>query len=169
MSIFSTSYALDVSDVTLSALSPCGIRVVTVSEEREVRICDTHTGNVVHLLKPFQEHVIMLAVSTSHLVTVSTHGVGRLWNLLTGEFVRVVDDDTGFVVVFSPDGKRLLTGSMQHYNARLWDVETGKCLKILEGRTCRVEQAFFTPQGDRVVTRERKGEVVVWDALQEQE
>jgi WD40 repeat protein len=35
---------------------------------------------------------------------------------------------------FSPDGKRALTGSGDN-TVRLWDVETGRCLCVLEGHT----------------------------------
>ena len=44
---------------------------------------------------------------------------------------------------FSPDRKRALTGGNSN-TVRLWDVETGRCLRVLEGHTRRFEQEART-------------------------
>ncbi|MBI5590275.1 MAG: TIR domain-containing protein [Deltaproteobacteria bacterium] len=43
-----------------------------------------------------------------------------------------------FAYAFSLDGKRVLTGSSDK-TLRLWDVETGRCLRVLEGQSATVE------------------------------
>ena len=42
---------------------------------------------------------------------------------------------------FSPDGKRALSGADDN-TVRLWDVETGRCLRVLEGHTDRLSGAW---------------------------
>ena len=37
-----------------------------------------------------------------------------------------------YSVCFSPDGKQLVSGSLDE-TVRLWDVETGACVRTLEG------------------------------------
>ena len=61
-------------------------------------------------------------------------------------------------VTFSPDGKRILTGSTD-LTARLWDAQTGTELYTLLGTGPVVG---FSPDGNRIVTHGR--EPTVWDA-----
>eukprot|EP01042_Synura_sphagnicola_P025050 gene25049-32134_t len=51
-----------------------------------------------------------------------------------GKALKVFSGHEDFVtsVAFSPDGRRMLTGSFDK-TARLWDAETGKALKIFSG------------------------------------
>src|SRR5260370_3867591 len=51
----------------------------------------------------------------------------------------------------STDGKRVLTGS-EDKTLRLWDADTGKCLRVFEGHTDRVLGAALSPDGQRVLT-----------------
>jgi TRAP-type C4-dicarboxylate transport system substrate-binding protein len=76
-----------------------------------------------------------------------------LWDVATGETVHVFSGHTGGVGVggFSPDGKYLLTGSLDT-TARLWDVATGETVQIFSGHTSGVEVGGFSPDGKTIVT-----------------
>jgi WD40 repeat protein len=54
-------------------------------------------------------------------------------------------------VCFSPDGKRILTGSADN-TARVWDTETGQAKAVLKGHTNWVRSVCWSPDGTRVLT-----------------
>jgi WD40 repeat protein len=64
-------------------------------------------------------------------------------------------------VVFSPDGKHLLTGGSDNA-ARLWDVATGKLVRSYE-QSQWVSSVDFSPDGKKIATAGKDGTAVLWD------
>ena len=54
-------------------------------------------------------------------------------------------------VAFSPDGRRMVTGSWDH-TAKIWDAATSKELLTIEGHLDGVNCVAFSPDGQRIVT-----------------
>ena len=54
-------------------------------------------------------------------------------------------------VAFSPDGKTVLTGSVDK-TAKLWDMNTQKCLKTFVGHLAYVTAVAYSPDGKMIVT-----------------
>ena len=54
-------------------------------------------------------------------------------------------------VCFSPDGRRLASSSDDN-TVRLWDVQTGACVKTLEGHDGLVLSVCFSPDGRMVAS-----------------
>src|SRR5207302_1701074 len=64
-------------------------------------------------------------------------------------------------VVFSPDGKLLVSGSYDS-TVKLWDAHTGELLRTIEA--CgRVESLAFLPDGRRVAILDATGQVQICD------
>ena len=63
---------------------------------------------------------------------------------------------------FSPDGKKIVTGSADK-TARIWDAETGKELHKLEGHTDAVLYGNMSPDGKKIGTGGYNGPVRIWD------
>jgi WD40 repeat protein len=87
----------------------------------------------------------------------------RLWDLETGELVRVFDGHTDTIVQIdiSPDGKRALTGSFDG-SMRLWDLKTGAELRQFADHVFWVFQVAFSPDG-RTGISSTSGESFLWD------
>jgi WD40 repeat protein len=68
-----------------------------------------------------------------------------------------------YAVAVSLDGKRLLTGSSD-CTLRLWDPDTGECLRVLKGHTGPVLAASLSPDGKRVLSGSLDSSVRLWDA-----
>ena len=57
-------------------------------------------------------------------------------------------------VAFSPDGQRIVTGSLDE-TAKVWDAASGKELLTLKGHSGQVGAVAFSPDGQRIVTGSR--------------
>ena len=49
-------------------------------------------------------------------------------------------------ITFNPQGSRILTASSDK-TSRLWDVESGECLQVLEGHTDEIFSCAFNYEG----------------------
>ncbi len=67
-------------------------------------------------------------------------------------------------VGLTADGKKAVSGSWDS-SLRLWDLESGLCLKIFEGHRGNVESVAVTPEGSRAVSRGGFGDwsLRLWD------
>ena len=74
----------------------------------------------------------------------------RAW--LRGKVLSLGHTDSIHSVAFSADGKRAITGSYDH-TVRVWDVESGACLRSLEGHSGAVNSVAFGGDGRRAALR----------------
>jgi WD40 repeat protein len=89
-------------------------------------------------------------------------GTVELWDAATGALIRTFSAHAP--VAFSPDGKRVLTASLDCSTAKLWDAETGQELCTFSGHTWRVNSLAFSPDGTRVLTGSDDRTAKLWDA-----
>jgi WD40 repeat protein len=72
-------------------------------------------------------------------------------------------------VSFSPDGKRIVSGSGAFDDRgsgeiKVWDAQTGQETLTLKGHADDVNSVSFSPDGNRIVSGSDDKTVKVWDA-----
>ena len=111
--------------ISAVAFSPDGTRVLTGFRDGTVRLWDAATGGTAATL---EGHAALSGRSPSRPTASAfspapTTMTARLWDAATGAAVATLEGHKGFVVAvaFSPDGKRVLTGSEDN-TARQWEI-----------------------------------------------
>jgi WD40 repeat protein/serine/threonine protein kinase len=106
----------------------------------------------------------------TRLATGSFEGIGRVWDIATGELLLTLTGHEAFLFdfVFSPDQTRLATASYDG-TAKVWDASTGQELFTLTSHSGEVNRIAISPDGTRLATASFDGTVKVWDARTGQE
>ena len=63
---------------------------------------------------------------------------------------------------FSPDQRFFLTGGNDAV-LRIWNVETGQCLRELKGHAREVTAAEFSSNGRFIISAGMEGSVMIWE------
>jgi WD40 repeat protein len=93
---------------------------------------------------------IAFSPSGQLLATASRDRDARIWNVATGELVRVFPHNTAVRdAQFSPDGRWLVTAALR---ASLWDANDGTNVVRLKGHEGTLTAATFDPSGRTIVT-----------------
>lgn len=135
--------------VTATALSPAGAVLLTGGDDRTVRVWEARTGDLRHVLEGHDSRVTAVAVSYDGALGVSASVDRRVivWELVTGGVLADLDlEEEVYGIALSSDSRYLLTGGGAKV-LRLWDLDTGECMRELVGHENEVRTVSLSPDG----------------------
>jgi len=151
------------------AYSPDGATIASIGNDGLSFVWDANTGEVLHQL-PLRGEGWGIAYNPDSTL----FATGSLWNPLdsenvtiwdvaTGEAVRVIDNKEGAdELLFSNDGSLLITGGVDGF-VRIWEVATGQLLKEIAADNSVIYGASLSPDGTILATAAAGSDVRLWD------
>ncbi|KAK9840975.1 hypothetical protein WJX81_003475 [Elliptochloris bilobata] len=107
---------------------------------------------------------VLLTPGGVDIITVSTDGTARVWDMEIGDCVLLLAGHGGPLtdVAASADGALLLTGAADG-TARLWELEKGECIGVLSGHSAGVNSVAIDVAGRVAATCSADGTGRLWD------
>jgi WD40 repeat protein len=161
-----------------------GRTLVSRPFDGEIKLWDVASGQALRAIKIADRHAITLSPDCQVLAceAKSSSESVNLWDLHTGQWLRALEANSYWVVLtaaFSPDGRILATGlepwpetyeySECRETAALWDVASGRELRLLEGDLPgrlgpgAVFSVAFSPDGLTLASGARGRTIKLWD------
>ncbi|MCM1981315.1 NB-ARC domain-containing protein [Lyngbya confervoides] len=157
------------------AFSPDGRQLVSGGDDSLVRIWDITQGICLHELSGHSSRVSTVAYSPEgqFIASASFDQTIRIWERQSLSCTQTLlgHGHTVLSLAMAPsldpdlasEETPLLASSSQDFTVRLWNYQTGQCLKTLQGHPSGVWAVAFHPQGEVIASCSNDGMVKLWD------
>ena len=149
------------------AFSPAGRRIVSGSNDKTVRVWDTHRGEELGCFSWHEGDLVSVAFSPDggRIVGGFDDKTIRIWDAQGGnELLRLCGDEYPVTIVaFSADGRQIVSG-FSDGAVQLFDAQNGKERYNLKKHEMGVRSVVFSADGSRIVSASLDGTVRLWDA-----
>jgi hypothetical protein len=129
------------------------------------RLSETIARQALGVVDSDPDYSLLLALAAFEECAPTALAVRALIAALVVSPVRAVlrgHDDGVLAIAWSPDGRRLATGSSDR-TVRIWDTSSGSELAVLRGHGDWVRAVVWSPDGRRLATASSDRTVRIWD------
>ncbi len=151
----------------LATFSPDGSAIPSSSDDKTIRIWDSHTGECEQVLLGHRSIVnsVMYSPDGSEIVSASWDNTIRIWDSHTGELKQVLLGHSLWVMSasFSPSGSEIVSASSDR-TVRIWDSHTGACKQTLSGHRGWVCSSVYSPDGSEIISASDDKTIRIWDS-----
>jgi WD40 repeat protein len=153
--------------VTSVSFSRSGRHILSSGGDNSVRLWELATGKQVRRVKgrvPLPVRFAAFLPDGQRVVYMGQKVM--VWDMRTGRTHPIEAVKADYRATLSPDGRYLLSDCSTGKGklvVGLWDLQTGKLVRRLEGDTSLVNRMAFSPDGRRAVTGDHDGKVRLWD------
>lgn len=154
------------------AISPDGKLIASGDSTGTVHLWDAVTGRLLKSLKPLSNIVYALAFSADGktIATANNDNNVKIYDVASGQLRKTLPHETPVLTTaFSPDNKYLATGCMDNAEVILWDVQSGRRVKLFKGHRGTVWSVAFAPDGKTLATSSDDTVAKLWDVQSGQE
>jgi WD40 repeat protein len=163
--VATSNLLMTVEGVESVAFSRDGQRIITGCGDSCSRVWEVATERQSLTLRSGGDQWAVAFSQDGRQIATCDGGTAKVWEPSTHPERIVLSGHSHAVnaVAFSPDGRRVVTGSADQ-TARLWRAATGELLFTLIGHSDRVRSVAFSPKDQRIVTGSDDHTARVWDA-----
>ena len=156
--------------VDACSISNDGELLCSAGADGVMRIWELSTGQCINVLRGSTKgwiYSVNFSPTQRNILSVGTHQHNvEIWDVsgTTGGVLLntlIGHRDAVMSVHFSPDGKRIVSGSMDT-DLRIWETSTGTNLSCLKGHDNLVSSVSFMPDNERIASGSRDQMVRIW-------
>ncbi|MCY4401728.1 MAG: sigma-70 family RNA polymerase sigma factor [Candidatus Poribacteria bacterium] len=151
------TFAGHANDVSEVMYSPDGKMLVSFGGDDMIHQWDAHTGEYIRSLTGHESYIHSIAYSSDGKTIAAgiDDGTIQIWDSNTGNLKTTLAHSTNsngvWSVVFSPNGKTLVSNDFADDMIRFWDVATGERLKTIKCPPDTPRNIVFSPDGSLLV------------------
>jgi WD40 repeat protein len=149
-------------------------RIITCSNDGSLRLWNLESGTQIGEEWRDKEHGTVAVATTMALspqgdivASGNSDGTVKLWEVETGKVIAKWKGHAGWVqsVCWSPDGKRVVSGSRRDGMARVWDVKSSKFSLGLKTGHESVHAVSYSPDAKSIATGGyNESGIRIWDS-----
>ena len=151
--------------LTLLFLLIVGVATYIYSQNRSLRQMQSRViaEKAMQLIKEGDSYTARILAMNALDITYTIEAEAALRSAWNNNYTNL-KGHTDYVsfATFSPDGTKIVSASSDR-TIRIWDAESGECLKTLEGHTNIVNSAAFSPNGKKIVSASWDSTIKIWD------
>lgn len=139
--------------------SPDGMKIASGSINNLSLIWNPISGEVSRTL--IGEKVYWHAVEDV-IATLSSEGI-RIWNMTEEDAKLFIQTDHHLVVLSWHPSERILAAGDDNRNIHIWNADTGKVIRVLEGHTGRINALSWNYHGSKLASGSSDESMKLWD------